>query len=293
MTQSHSVAASVIKRLAGSVSARALALAVCVGTSGGVTNNAIAVPSLTVPRAGDKNAESNEQLFRTLNRIPNLTKEKPLNIARRDMASRNKVFDPCSKIFVDAMSPPSNQPKALDSVREHDPELYKQIHTKVTDPRYIGQLGNITVSTHDKHGRVNGCVFVQNVPYWEAGAAAQALVAVNKKLAKRGLRLQVDSLNGAGRTLAQEEAIAWRNTGLHAKVGKSNHGFGRAVDFQDNPGATAGQQLWDDAFVNATLHAHGWRQGDSWGPIKNDLHHWSFIGPGPAMDGPPPLRTFH
>lgn len=206
------------------------------------------------------------------------------------MEKQSKTIDPCTKLEVDIIPPPEDRPRALDPVQDRDPELYKQIQAKVTDPRYTGELGNITVSTHDKKGRINGCVYVQNVPYWESGPAAQSLVDVNLELAKRGKRLEADSLNGAGRTLSQEEAIVWRNSGLHAKVGKSNHGFGRAIDFKDDPDPNAKAQTYDDPFVNATLHAHGWRQGDTWGPLKNDLHHWSFVGPGPAQDGPPPQR---
>lgn len=201
-----------------------------------------------------------------------------------------KTIDPCTKLEVDVIPPPAHRPNALESVKDRDPALYRQIQAKVTDPRYTGELGNITVSTHDNKGRVNGCTFIQNVPYWESGPAAQALVDVNLELAKKGKRLEADSLNGAGRTLAQEEAIAWRNSGLHAKVGKSNHGFGRAIDFKDNPDPNVKEQTYDDPFVNETLHSHGWRQGDTWGPLKNDLHHWSFVGPGPAKDGPPPER---
>ncbi len=206
------------------------------------------------------------------------------------MENQSTTVDPCTKLVVDIIPPPADRPRALDSVKDRDPELFKQIEAKVTDPRYTGELGNTTVSTHDKTGRVNGCVFIQNVPYWESGLAAQSLVDVNLELAKRGKRLEADPLNGAGRTLAQEEAIVWRNSGVHAKVGKSNHGFGNAVDFKPDPDPDAKQQPWDDPFVNATLHGHGWRQGDTWGPLKNDLHHWSFVGPGPATDGPPPRR---
>lgn len=198
-----------------------------------------------------------------------------------------KIVDPCTKLLVDAIPPPVHIPKPLDSVKNFDPALYEQIKTKVVDPLYIGELGNITTSTHDKHGNVNGCVFIQNVPYWESAAAARAFVKVNKVLAKKGLKLHADPLNGAGRTLGQEESIAWRNSGIHAKVGKSNHGFGIAIDFKDDPDPNAKTQIYDDPFVNATLHAHGWRQGDSRGPIKNDSHHWSFVGPNPAVDGQP------
>ena len=210
------------------------------------------------------------------------------------MEDRNKTVDPCTKKIVNALPAPAKMPKAMDSVREHDPNLFKEIQAKVTDPRYTGELGNITVATHDKNGRVNGCVFVQNVPYWESGPATQALVDVNKELAAKGKKLEADPLNGAGRTLSQEEAIVWRNSGLHARVGKSNHGFGKAEDFKPDQISDGKKQPWEDPFVNATLHAHGWRQGDSWGPLKNDLHHWSFVGPGPASDGhPPPRKPTH
>jgi hypothetical protein len=207
---------------------------------------------------------------------------------RTQQNNPTKILDPCAKQMVEIIPPPKRAPKALDSVKDRDPELFKQIQAKVFEPRYIGVLGNITVSTHDKDGNVNGCQFIQNVPYWESGQAAKAFVAVNKKLARKGKKLEVDSLNGAGRTLAQEESIAWRNSGVHAKVGKSNHGFGNAIDFKDDPDPNAKKQIYDDDFVNASLHAHGWRQGDSRGPIQNDFHHWSFVGPGPAKDGPPP-----
>lgn len=213
--------------------------------------------------------------------------------APEQMENQTTTVDPCTKLVVDTIPPPADRPKALDSVKDRDPELFKQIEAKVTDPRYTGELGNTTVSTHDKKGRINGCVFIQNVPYWESGPAAQSLVDVNLELAKQGKRLEADPLNGAGRTLAQEEAIVWRNSGVHAKVGKSNHGFGNAVDFKLDPDPDAKQQPWDDPFVNETLHAHGWRQGDTWGPLKNDLHHWSFVGPGPAQDGPPPRNHTH
>ena len=205
--------------------------------------------------------------------------------------NQTTTIDPCTKLVIDTIPPPADRPRAMDSVKDRDPELFKQIQAKVTDPRYTGELGNITVSTHDKQGRINGCVFMQNVPYWESGPAAQSLVDVNLELAKRGKKLDADPLNGAGRTFAQEEAIVWRNSGLHAKVGKSNHGFGKAVDFKSDPDPDAKQQPWEDPFVSATLHSRGWRQGDTWGPLKNDLHHWSYVGPGPATDGPPRANT--
>ncbi|CAN5136779.1 hypothetical protein BH10CYA1_BH10CYA1_58240 [soil metagenome] len=212
------------------------------------------------------------------------------NSTSEQLEDKTKIIDPCTQQVIDVMPAPADRPNALDLVKDRDPELFNQIQAKVTDPRYTGELGNITVSTHDKKGDVNGCVFVQNVPYWQSGPAAQSLVDVNRELATRGKILEADPLNGAGRTLAQEEAIVWRNSGLHAKVGKSNHGFGKAEDFKPDPDPNARTQPWDDPFVNATLHAHGWRQGDTWGPLKNDLHHWSFVGPGPATDGPPPSK---
>ncbi|RTL43712.1 MAG: hypothetical protein EKK48_08175 [Candidatus Melainabacteria bacterium] len=213
------------------------------------------------------------------------------NKALEQLQTPTKIFDPCAKVDVDVIPPPATRPNALEPVKDRDPALHEQIKAKVTDPRYTGELGNITESTHDKKGRVNGCKFIQNVPYWESGAAAQSFVDVNLEIAKHGKKLEADPLNGAGRTIGQEEAIVWRNSGAHAKVGKSNHGFGRAMDYKDDPNAKA--QTYDDPFVNHTLHAHGWRQGDSRGPIKNDLHHWSFVGPGPAQDGTPPHKAKH
>ena len=200
-----------------------------------------------------------------------------------------KFTNPCTKGFFIPQLAPLDAPKPLDLVKDRDPELYKQIKDKVVDPRYTGDLGNVTVSTKDAKGRVNGCTFEQNVPYWESGPAAKALFDVNQELAKKGEKLVADKLNGAGRTLGQEEAINWRNnSGVHAAVGKSAHGPGKAEDFAYDEDPNAKQQLWERKDVNALLHAHGWRQGDSYGPIKNDQHHWSFTGVGPTHDGHPP-----
>lgn len=209
------------------------------------------------------------------------------------MEDKKKTIDPCTRQIYEPLPAPANMPKAMDPVKDRDPKLWDQIHVKVTDPRYTGEYGNITVSTHDKNGRVNGCTFIQNVPYWESGPAAQALVDVNAELAKKGKKLEADPLNGAGRSLAQEEAIVWRNSGVHARVGKSNHGFGKAEDFKYDTDPNARRQLWQDPAVNALLHAHGWRQGDSYGPLKNDLHHWSFVGPHPTTDGHAPPAKPH
>jgi hypothetical protein len=178
---------------------------------------------------------------------------------------------------------PEDEPKPMDRVKDFDPQLYSRIKNKVKDPRYIGQTGDITESTHDKKGQVNGCTFIQNTPYWLAADAAKSYLDVNAALAPKHKAIEVDRLNGAGRTLGQEEAIAWRNTGVHAKPGKSNHGFGRAIDLQDNPDGQV--QPSDDQVIREALHANGYRQGDSHGPLKNDLHHWSYAGPGRATEG--------
>jgi hypothetical protein len=139
------------------------------------------------------------------------------------------------------------------------------------------------VSTHDSKGHINGCTFIQQTPYWLAGDAAKSYLDVNAALDPKHKKIEVDRLNGAGRTLGQEEGIAWRNTGVHAKPGKSNHGFGRAIDLQDDDDAKV--QPSDDPDIRAALHANGYRQGDSHGPLKNDLHHWSYAGPGRATEG--------
>jgi hypothetical protein len=194
----------------------------------------------------------------------------------------NKTVDPCSKKITIEMLP-QYMPKAMDRVQDKDPALYARIKDKVKDPRYIGQVGDITEATHDKKGRVNGCVFIQNTPYWESGPAAQSILDGNADLAPKGKAIEADTLNAAGRTLGQEEAIAWRNTGVHAKPGKSNHGFGRAIDLKTRPDGEL--QPWKDPEIREAMHAHGWRQGDSHGPIKNDLHHWSWAGPGRATEG--------
>lgn len=75
--------------------------------------------------------------------------------------TKTKIFDPCTKLLVDVLPAPADKPAALDSVKDRDPNLYNQIQAKVADPRYIGELGNITVSTHDKDGNVCGCGLAQ------------------------------------------------------------------------------------------------------------------------------------
>jgi hypothetical protein len=199
-----------------------------------------------------------------------------------DQHDLKHTVDPCKKSVTMSFLPGA-APKALDSVKNFDPLLYSRIKDKVKDPRYIGQTGDITESTHDKKGHINGCTFIQNTPYWLAADAAKSYLGVNAALDPKHKKIEVDHLNGAGRTLGQEEAIAWRNTGLHAKPGRSNHGFGRAIDLQDSIDAKV--QPSDDPDIREALHANGYRQGDSHGPLKNDLHHWSYTGPGRATEG--------
>ena len=217
----------------------------------------------------------------------------PLPEEQASQDDKSHVVDPCKKIVVAPNLTPGIDAKPMERVQDRDPELYKEIKGKVKDPRYIGQNGDITVSTHDKKGHINGCTFVQNTPYWLDYNAAKSYLDVNKALAPKHKEITVDHLNGAGRTLGQEEGIAWRNTGLHAKPGKSNHGFGRAIDIQDQDGAKS--QPSDDKEVREALHANGFRQGDSHGPLKNDLHHWSYTGPGRASEGHPiaPRHSSH
>jgi hypothetical protein len=206
---------------------------------------------------------------------------------------KSHTFDPCKTVAQAFSFAPGSEPHAMERVQDVDPVLYDRIKNKVKDPRYIGQTGDITESTHDKKGHINGCTFIQNTPYWLDHDAAQSFIDLNKALASKHKQIEVDHLNGAGRTLGQEEGIAWRNTGLHAKPGKSNHGFGRAIDIQDHEGEST--QPSADKDVREALHANGFRQGDSYGPLKNDLHHWSYTGPGRATEGhqPPAKHVYH
>ncbi|MBS1997563.1 MAG: hypothetical protein JSS86_14680 [Cyanobacteria bacterium SZAS LIN-2] len=201
-----------------------------------------------------------------------------------DLHDHGLIADPCKKTVASSFAAGS-EPQPMEKVKDRDPVLYAQIKGKVKDPTYIGQTGDVTVSTHDRRGRTNGCVLIQNEPYWLSGDAAKSYLDLNKSLAPLHKEISVDRLNGAGRTLGQEEAIAWRNSGVHAKPGKSNHGYGRAIDIAYGPDGQA--QPYDDKDVREALHANGYRQGDSHGPLKNDLHHWSYTGPGRATEGHP------
>jgi len=250
---------------------------------------------IDVPTVGDSNnrnnGDSDWQAAYSLS-SPEFRRQLALATNTTELHDHNLTADPCKKTATSHFIA-GNEPQAMEKVKDRDPALYNQIKGKVKDPTYIGQTGDVTVSTHDKKGRVNGCVFVQNEPYWLAGDAAKSYIDLNKSLAPKHKEIEVDRLNGAGRTLGQEEAIAWRNSGVHAKPGKSNHGFGKAVDIAYGPdGPASSNQPYDDPEVREALHANGYRQGDSHGPLRNDLHHWSYTGPGRASEGhPSPPKT--
>jgi hypothetical protein len=95
-----------------------------------------------------------------------------------------RTVDPCNKVVPTHLAP-EDEPKPLDRVQDRDPVLYNKIKKKVKDPRYIGQTGDITESTHDKKGQVNGCTFIQNTPYWLAGDAAKSYLDTNAALEPR------------------------------------------------------------------------------------------------------------
>ncbi len=241
-----------------------------------------AAPTTEAPATEEPTTEASTTVADStaIKRIANV---KPgATISGEELHDLNRTADPCNKTIAMHFLP-RDEPKALERVQDKDPQLYNRIKNKVKDPRYIGQTGDITESTHDKKGQVNGCTFIQNAPYWLAADAAKSYLDVNSQLNAKHKEIEVDHLNGAGRTLGQEEAIAWRNTGVHAKPGQSNHGFGKAIDLQDHDGG--GVQPSDDKDIREALHANGYRQGDSHGPLKNDLHHWSYAGPGRATEG--------
>ncbi len=61
--------------------------------------------------------------------------------ASDQIIDESKVFDPCTKQIIDKLPASANRPKALDLVKDRDPELFKQIQAKVADPRYTGRAG--------------------------------------------------------------------------------------------------------------------------------------------------------
>lgn len=178
-----------------------------------------------------------------------------------------------------------DKPKPLELVKDKNPALYDAIKDKVKDPTYIGESGDITVPAYDKSGKQIGCSVIKDTPYWLSGNGARSYLAAKDALAKKQIDLSLDPLNGAGRTLEQEKGISIRNPGRHAAINQSLHGYGNAADLKEAPDGQ--KQLYDNPEVRKQLHENGFRQGDGGGPISDDLHHWSYAGPGPVTDGQP------
>jgi hypothetical protein len=179
-------------------------------------------------------------------------------------------------------------PKPLELVKDMNPALYDAIKNKVKNPTYIGEVGDITVPTYDKKGKQIGCTVIKNTPYWLSDDAAHSYLKAKEELAQKHIDLSIDSTNGAGRTLEQEKGIDIRNPGRHAPINHSLHGSGNAADLTELPEGQ--KQLSDIPEVRKRLHENGFRQGDDSGPIGDDLHHWSYTGPGPATEGHPPVH---
>ncbi len=157
------------------------------------------------------------------------------------------------------------------SARLLEPVRDQAVLARVPDALYIGQKGTVT-STRNRGGETQ--------EYWLAGDAARAFAKAQEILAAKGKQIIVSDKNGAGRTVDTQTEIYHRSQGgrgfAAGKPTSSNHTIGRAMDVSN----------WKDPDVKRALLAVGWRQGDSRGPIANDLHHFSFAG-SPQQDGPP------
>jgi D-alanyl-D-alanine dipeptidase len=149
------------------------------------------------------------------------------------------------------------------------------ILSRVPDALYIGQKGTIT-STRNRGGETQ--------EYWLAGDAARAFAKAQEILAAKGKQIIVEGKNGAGRTVDTQTEIYNRSRGgrgfAAGKPTSSNHTRGNAMDVAN----------YTDPDVKRALLAVGWRQGDSRGPIANDLHHFSFAGTSQSQDQRRPNR---
>ncbi len=144
-----------------------------------------------------------------------------------------------------------------------DPVQDRNILSHVPDALYIGQKGTIT-STRNRGGETQ--------EYWLSGDAARAFAKAQEILAAKGKQIIVSGKNGAGRTVDTQTEIYNRSRGgtsfAAGRPTSSNHTRGNAMDVSN----------YTDPDVKRALLAVGWRQGDSRGPIANDLHHFSFAG---------------
>lgn len=178
----------------------------------------------------------------------------------------------------DRLSPSGNLDfNRLDAKRLLEPVRDQNILARVPDALYIGQKGLVT-STRNRSGETQD--------YWLSGSAAQAFARAQEQLAAKGKSIIVSDKNGAGRTVDTQTEIRSRSrNGRDFAAGKptlSNHTRGNAMDVSN----------WQDPDVKRALLANGWRQGDSKGPIKGDLHHFSFAGVR-QQDAPDPPQRHH
>jgi len=156
-----------------------------------------------------------------------------------------------------------------------EPVRDQAVLARVPDALYVGQKGIVT-SMNNRRG--------EQQDYWLSGDAARSLARAQEMLAEKGKSIQISGKNGAGRTVDTQTEIYTRSKGgtqfVAGKPTASNHTRGNALDISN----------WRDPDVQKALKAAGWRHGDSKGPIKNDLHHWSY--PGTVEARRPTRRTY-
>ncbi|MGH9550649.1 MAG: hypothetical protein ACRD3W_14815, partial [Terriglobales bacterium] len=139
----------------------------------------------------------------------------------------------------------------------------KRVLAQVPDALYIGQQGTVT-STANPGG--------ERQDYWLSGRAARALAKAQELVDPYGIKIRISDKNGAGRLIDTQREIYNRSHGGRTFAAgaptASNHTRGNALDIEN----------WNEPHVLRALRAAGFRQGDSRGPIANDLHHFSYPG---------------
>lgn len=142
-----------------------------------------------------------------------------------------------------------------------DPKITKQ----VPGAMYIGVRGSIRAMENHKP------VIQDGQRLWLSPEAARGLQKAQDILDAqgKGKEIQLTNLNAAGRLHDAQLAIQLAQPNQpHARPGRSNHEVGKALDIAN----------YGDKDVMAALRKAGFRQGDSHGPIKNDLVHFSYHG---------------
>lgn len=180
-----------------------------------------------------------------------------MNQGRPELPNLRRNLRPEDRNRGDILVPPldGTAKRLLEPVRD------QSVLSRVPDAVYVGQRGLVT-SMNNRRG--------EQQEYWLAGDAGRAFARAQEMLASKGKSIQISDKNGAGRTVDTQTEIYSRSKGGRTFVAgaptSSNHTFGRALDISN----------WRDPDVQQALKAAGWRHGDSRGPIKNDLHHWSY-----------------